>query len=414
MGENFNRFGDIYRATVYGTNVYAIRSPECAQHVLRTNWQNYTKGQAIKRIALLLGNGLMVSEGEVWKRQRRMIQPAFHRGAIGALATVIAASNAALLERWRRAAQAGAPVNVTRDISLLVLEVVLKAIFGADFELIAPHFYILSDVSARDLRFAQAFRGLGKLVLHIAARRRQANTRCSDILGMLMEARDRDTGEAMPDRQLVNEVLTLVVAGHETTASSLNWAWYLLSRHPAVEEKLSAELGNLLGGGSADSADLQNFTYTRRVLEEVMRLYPPGWLMTRKAVRDDELGGYFVPAGTEIYISPYFIQRHPALWDKPDEFDPDRFEPATSPDRHPLAMLAFSAGPRNCIGEHLARLEMQIHLMTVAAELRLRYAHGSPPEIDAGVNLRSKHDLIAIPEIKTARQRRAAMTATGS
>jgi cytochrome P450 len=410
MGENFDRYGDIFKARVFGTSVYAIRSPEYAQHVLRTNWQNYVKGQAIKRIALLLGNGLMVSEGEVWKTQRRMIQPAFHRSAIETLIDVIAASNANLLRNWRRAAQAGEAVNVTRDISLMVLEVVLKSIFGCDYEAAALQFGIVSDETARNLQFAQAFRALGKLVLQIVARRRNENVSGTDILGLLLQARDRESGEAMPDRQLVNEVLTLVVAGHETTASSLNWAWYLLSQHPAVEAKLSAELAATAGAAPLQFADLTKFAYTRQVLDEVMRLYPPGWLMTRKALSDDEFGGYIVPAGTEIYISPYFIQRHPALWDKPDQFDPDRFDPASLSDRHPLALLPFSAGPRNCIGEHLARMEMQIHLMIVAAELRLRYADEAPPELDAGVNLRSKHDFIMFPELKVGGSGRQALT----
>jgi cytochrome P450 len=402
MHSHFEQYGDIYKASVYGTSAYVIRAPEYAQHVLRKNWQNYTKGQAIKRVALLLGNGLMVSEGEFWKSQRRMIQPAFHRNAIGALANVITAANVALLKRWEQAAQKNESVNVTRDISLMVLEVVLIAIFGLDYEHVAAHFNILSDESARDLQFAQTFRSLGKIVAEVAAQRRQRNISSTDILGMLMEARDRESNQAMPNRQLVNEVMTLIVAGHETTASSLNWLWYLLSQHPEVEQKLSSELGNLREGECLDLDDLPKFIYTRQVLEEALRLYPPGWLMTRRALKHDRLGDYFVPAGTEIYISPYLIQRHPDLWEAPDRFNPDRFGTDHSQDRHPLTMLPFSAGPRNCVGELFARIEMQIHLMTIAKQLRLRYVEKAPPELDAGVNLRSKYDFIMSPEIKAS------------
>jgi enediyne biosynthesis protein E7 len=148
--------------------------------------------------------------------------------------------------------------------------------------------------------------------------------------------------------------------------------------------------------------DLPKFTYARQDIDETLRLYPAVWLISRRALGDDRLGDYFVPAGTEIYISPYFIQRHPDLWQAPDRFNPERFGPGHSQDRHPLAMLAFSAGPRNCIGEFLSRLEMQIHLMTIAKELRLRYVETAPPELDAGVNLRSKNDFIMIPEIRTS------------
>ena len=223
----------------------------------------------------------------------------------------------------------------------------------------------------------------------------------ADILGMLMQARDRDSGEAMPEHQLVNEVMTLIVAGHETTASTLNWAWYLVSQHPEAEEKLSGELARLQASEAPSLDDLPKFTYTRNVIDEALRMYPAGWLMSRRALKDDRLGDHFVPAGTQIYICAYLIQRHPDHWVAPDRFDPDRFDPEHARDRHPLAMLAFSAGPRNCIGEYLSRLEMQIHLMTIAKRLRLRYAGETPPALDAGVNLRSKHDFVMIPEIRT-------------
>jgi cytochrome P450 len=400
MGEQFERYGDIYKASAFGANVYVSRAPEHAQHVLRKNWKNYVKGQAIKRIALLLGNGLMVSEGALWKKQRQMIQPAFHRSAIGALTETITTANVALLKKWEAAARRRERVNATRDISLMVLEVVLIAIFGADYGQAAPHFNLLSDESARNLQFAQVFRSLGKFVAELAAQRRQQEIKSADILGMLMEARDRESGRAMTERQLVNEIMTLVVAGHETTASTLNWTWYFLSQHPEVEEKLSRELDNQPASKAPGLDDLPKFTYTRQVLDEAMRLYPPGWLMTRRALKDDRLGDYFVPAGTEIYIAPYFIQRHPAWWEAPDRFNPDRFAAADVEARHDLAMLPFSAGPRNCVGESLARLEMQLHLMTIARRLRLDYVEKSPPELEAGVNLRSKHDFIMTPAIK--------------
>lgn len=402
MGDQFARFGDIFKASVYGASVYASRNPRHAQHVLRENHQNYVKGQAIKRVAMLLGNGLMASEGEFWKTQRRMIQPAFHRAAVDALTTVIAASNAALLAKWEDAARRKGSVNVSHDVSGMVLDVVLTSTFGADYERVAPHFNILSEESARNLEFAQAFRPLEKIILQLAAQRRKEKTTATDILGMLMEARDQKSGQAMSDRQLVNEIKTLIVAGHETTASTLSWTWYLLSQHPEAEEKLSGELYNLPTSNLPKLDDLPKFSYTRQVIDEAMRLYPPGWLLTRKARNEDHLGDYLVPASTEIYISPYFIQRNPNLWEEPDRFNPDRFDRDHSQDRPPLAMLPFSAGPRNCIGEAFARVEMQIHLMTIASRIRLHAVGTNPPELDVGVNLRSKHDFIMKPELKVS------------
>jgi cytochrome P450 len=213
-----------------------------------------------------------------------------------------------------------------------------------------------------------------------------------------VQTRDPQSGQLMQDRQLINEILTLIVAGHETTASTLNWTWYLISQHPEVEERLSNELNDLTN--LPELADLPRFPYARQIIEETMRLYPAGWLMTRKALRDDQLGDYFVPAGTEIYVSPYFIQRHPDLWEDPDRFNPDRFGPDNSRSRHRLAKIPFSAGPRNCIGESLARLEMQMHLLIIAKRLRLRYVQSRPLQLDAGVNLRSRYDFIMYPEVK--------------
>ena len=194
--------------------------------------------------------------------------------------------------------------------------------------------------------------------------------------------------------------MTLVVAGHETTASVLNWTWYLLARHPSVEEKLSAELAGCSEEKLPGVDELSRFTYTRQILEEAMRLYPPGWLLTRKALKDDRLGDYFVPAGTEIYISPYLIQRNPSLWDEPGRFVPERFAAELTRQRPPLAMLPFSVGPRNCIGDLFARIEMQIHLMLIARRLRLHYAAPEAPSMVAGVNLLSRHDLIMTAELK--------------
>ena len=268
LSEQFRQFGDIYRASIYGANVYVISDPKYAEHVLLKNWQNYTKGQAIKRVALLLGKGLMVSEGDFWISQRRMVQPAFHRKAIGALTGIIAAGNRELLATWEQAAREKATINVTRDLSRTVLQVVLLAIFGDDYAQAAPRFNILSDEPERSLQFADAFRPLAGVVIHLATQRRAADRIGSDILGMLMQSRDRE-GAQMSDTQLAREIMTLVVAGHETTASVLNWTWYLLAKHPSVEQRLTRELQDLLQGEFPTLDELPKFAYTRQVIEEV-------------------------------------------------------------------------------------------------------------------------------------------------
>jgi cytochrome P450 len=389
MAEQFGRHGDVFFAKAFGVDVCATNRPDHVQHVLRKNWRNYRKGFAIKRIAMLLGKGLMVSEGELWKTQRKLIQPAFHGAAIARIAGVVQDANERLLAAWADAARAGRGVNITHDISHLVLECVLLAIFGDDYERAAAAFAILSDEAARDLGFAQAFQPLRKVVAEIAERRRARGAIASDILGMLLAARDASGRPAMSDTQLVSEVITMVVAGHETTAITLGWVWFLLSQNPDVEARAHRELD---GGGEA---------FASQVIEEAMRLYPPGWLMTRRAIADDWLGEHRIRAGTEIYIAPYFIQRSPALWTDPQRFDPDRFSPERAAGRPELAMLPFSAGPRNCIGEAFARMEMQIHVTTVARRLRLVGPRQAPPPLSAGVNLRSTADFIMAPQLRS-------------
>jgi cytochrome P450 len=405
MSDQFKRFGNIYKASIYGDNAYVVTDPAYAEHVLIKNWQNYVKkGPAINRVTFLVGNGLIVSEGEFWKRQRRLIQPAFHRKSVDGLTALIVNVNAALLDRWENAAKKNECVNVTRDVSDMILEVVLRSIFGEDYEQVRPRFKIVTEVAARNLEFALAFRSLRKIVLDVVIQRRKDNSCPNDILGMLMNSVDPESGRAMMDHELVTEVMTLIVAGHETTATTLNWIWYLISQHPDVDEKLSREVRHLPESNFLAINDLSKFIYTRQVIDESLRLYPALWLMARRAVKDDQLGQYFVPAGTDIYISPYFIQRHPDLWEHPDRFDPDRFSVNPAVDRPRRAMLPFSAGPRNCIGELLARVEIQIHLMMIAKRLRLRYVQTQPLEFEAGVNLRSKSDFIMTPERKRDRR----------
>lgn len=397
MSRQFAAFGDIYKASMYGVNAYAIRDAGYAYHVLVENWQNYVKGMLTGRVALLLGNGLMVSEGELWKGQRRMIQPAFHHSLMGGLIKVMAAVNSSLLRKWQLAAERKESVNVTRDVSSMALEVVLRFILGDDYDKVSSQFDLLTEEQARNIAFARSFRALDKGILQIMNQRRKNSTMPPDALGMLMGARNPQNGQLMPDRQLIDEILTLIVAGHETTASTLNWTWYLLSQHPEVEQRLAHELNQTT---FSELDDLPKFTYTRQIIEEVMRLYPAGWLLNRKALSDDWLGEFFVPAGTEIYVSPYFIQRHPNVWEDPDHFNPDRFQTDNSKTRHRLATIPFSAGPRNCIGERFARIEMQIHLLTIGRHLRLRYTPSGPIELEAGVNLRSKYDFKMYPEAR--------------
>ena len=382
METNHQAFGPIFRSHAFGAPVYVITDPPHVEHVLRRNWQNYRRGRQAKRIRMLLGRGLVIAEGELWKRQRRMMQPAFHENAIERLTDLIQGRNQELLNRWMNAAQQERAVNVTRDVSVTILDIILQIIFGDDFDRMAAPFSMLSEDPGRTLQFAQQFRALGQLVKEVIAKRRQTDHDAADLLGMMLRVRDRDTCEGMSDNQVIDEVLTFIVAGHETTASTLNWAWYQVSQNAHVADRLYAEVTTI--------NDLSRLTYARWIIEETMRMYPALWFFTRVAINDDAFGDYHVPAKTEVFICPHTIHRRPDLWPDPDQFVPERFDPAHLPERHPLAFIPFSAGPRNCIGEHLARWEMLIHMSMVARKLRLHYPDVGPVAYDLGINLRSK------------------------
>jgi len=403
MTVQFKQIGDCYKANLYGVDAYFVNDVSHIQIVLRDKWKNYSKNTiAMKRIRMLTGNGIITSDGLLWKRQRRLMQPAFHYDVIHGYGEIIVEANKSLLEKWEHAARSGRSVNVTHDINAMVLQTVLVSIFGEDYPNVAPEFKILAEESARNLEFAEAFRPLREVVTRVATRRRTDKTVAKDFIGLLMKARDRDSGQTMPLEELVTEIMTLIVAGYETTSLTLAWTWYLLSQNIDVDANLGAYLKDRQVDQFRENILSPSFTYIRQVLDETLRLYPPIWVIVRKASKSDFLGEYFVPAGTEIYFSPYIIQRSPALWEAPESFDPGRFDPDRSKGRHAFAMLPFGAGPRNCIGEGLARFEMQIHLIMVAQKLRLRHEDATTPELETGVNLRPKRDFIMFPEFRSS------------
>ena len=401
MLEWFAAHGDTYRVFSPGREswTWVVHHPDDVKRVMVTNHRNYTKGVGMDRVRLLLGNGLITSEGEFWRRQRRMMQPAFHRKVIERFAGVIDELNAAIFDRWTAAAERGEPVNLTQGMSELALDVVLHSIFSEDLgrlvtDLNESPFMMVTRESKRDPRFAYEFRQLGTVVQQIIRQRRAHGKRHCDFTQMLMEFKDPDTQAGMTERELLDEILTLVVAGHETTASTLNWTWWLVSQHPEVERRLQEEQDRVgpLGAG-ATYADLERLPYTLAVLQEALRLYPPAWILTRRAIGQDKLGGYDVPPGTDVFLSPFVIHRHPAFWDNADRFDPGRFEPGRSEARHKFACLPFGAGPRHCIGENFSIFEMMLHLNGAARRFRLRPTDTEPVTMEARINLRTTRDI---------------------
>jgi enediyne biosynthesis protein E7 len=398
MIELFARHGDTYRVYVPARRsyTYVIHHPDDVKRVLVSNHRNYTKGVGLDRVRILLGKGIMTSEGELWKRQRYMMQPLFHRRVITGFAEVIAQANDRFIERWESLARRGELINLTDEMSELTLEIVLRSIFGRDLDRLSQQlggnpFEVVTKEQSRDLQFAYKFRSLTKLVAQLIAHRRATGEEHFDYVAMLMNARDKESGAPMGERELIDEVMTLVVAGHETTASGLNWTWYLISQHPQVEARLHAELDAAAEVPAPSLSEMEELHYTRQVIDEALRLYPPGWVLSRRTIEPDVLGGYPVPAGTNVLLPLYLLHRHPHFWKNPEAFEPERFAPEHEAERPRFAYMPFAAGPRHCIGENFALYEMLVHLYKVARRYRLRHVPDKPLELEAQINLRTRH-----------------------
>jgi cytochrome P450 len=376
-----------YRA---GTEpAFLVTDPDLIKRVLADNAGNYSKATQINgTFKRAVADGLLTSEGPTWRRQRRLMQPAFHRDRLAALSAQMTGATVDMLERWSGTAARGEVVNVSEEMSALTLRITVKALFGTDVieqaanvgHRIAAGLSAL--VSPEQPAFIDGKRAVEELLTGIIAERQQEPRDPPDLLQMLMDARDAETGEALTRDEILDQMMTLLLAGYETTANSLAWSWYLLSQNPGSAARLRAELAAVLGGRVPTVADLPLLPYNRMVLEEAMRLYPPAWILGRRALADDDLGGHAIPAGSVVAISPYLMHRQPDHWDDPEAFDPERFTKERSAGRKPFAYFPFGGGPRLCIGHNFAMLEAQLIVATVAQrfELHLVPGHRVEPE----------------------------------
>lgn len=397
-------------STPNGRQSFFLNDPEDIRRILVTNPSKYIKGPGFERVKMLLGNGLIVSDGAAWRRSRTMVTPAFTRRNLHKLISLIVQCCEQTSQRWVKLAAAGEPVNITKEMSDYALEVILRAIFGPDFDSkiivdgVNP-FAFLSQDSSRDLKFVLRLRALHELVLSIIDERRQSEpAKHYDFLSMYMSAEDK-SGEKYSDDELLNEIMTLIIAGFETSSGVLNWAWYLIARHPNVDAKLVREARKQVPGANlVNSQSIAELKYFHQVLEETMRLYPPVWFFSRRAIKDDTLADYDIPAGTDIYISPYILHHSEQYWPEPEKYDPDRFaahETKEKKDRRQAPYTPFSLGPRRCIGEYLAILEMKIHLGLLLQQFHMTTTTDKQPALDIGVNLRTKEDIYLRPALRT-------------
>ena len=415
------RFGDVVYFKIGPRRGYLITNPSDVRHVLQDNARNYRKSPLYDKLRTVLGNGLLTSEGDFWLRQRRIAQPAFHRQRIAALAGVMTEAARDTAAEWHTVASIERPVDVAEEMMRLTRTIVLRALLGTDLgpfagtvdgawatinQHIGESFWGLGLAdklpTSKNRRFRSARACLRDAVDYAISQRRRDRSEDTDLLSMLLSARDEETGEAMTDEQLRVEVTTFLLAGQETTSLVLTWTWYLLAQHPAARQRLENEIDAVLDGRLPEYSDLANLTYTRMVIDESMRLYPPAWGISRQALSDDTLGGFHLPRGWLAFVVPYVLHRLPAFWDNPDAFDPERFLPQRSIDRPKFVYLPFGAGPRQCIGNQFALLEAPLVLATLAQRYRLRLAERHAVEPWPLITLRPRSGMPMIIEHRTA------------
>ena len=405
--------GDFVRFDAGLHPLFLVGNPDSIGQVLRHNYQNYKKSEFYYKVAPIFGEGMFVVEGERWRRKRQLAQPAFHQKVLKTFVRIMSEAAEEVMGRWEPAAESGQPIDVAREMMRVSLLIVIKAFFSTDFRgdisemsraltvlmrAGEQRIWSLFDFQYRlptpaNMRVARAKDTFDRTIFTLIENRRASNVVRDDLLSMFLAADSEQTGDPVTNQELRDDLMTLIIAGHETTAMSIAWAFYLMSKNPQVAHALKQELDTVLGGRTPTFEDLSKLEYTTMVVQESMRIYPPFWSMSRTAIEDDELDGYHIPAGSSLMLCPYVVHRNPAYWENPEGFDPERFSPARSARQHEFAYFPFGGGPRSCIGRHFAMMEAQIVLAVLAQRYRLDMVPGHPVEPQAMISLRPRFGL---------------------
>lgn len=407
-------YGDLYNLNLGISKMLILNHPRQMQHVFVDNVQNYRKGGAMwDAIRAMLGNGLVVSEGSFWLRQRRMMQPQFHRQRLAALTELMVSAMNEALDTWEKSAN-GSNFNVAPAFNELTMKVITRTLFGTGLDseemnkvskaLDYAVNYIIKAIVLNSLpswmpapgrkEFENSIKQIDETVYRIIADSRKNRGAENHLMAMLLDMVDDETGEAMTDQQLRDEVTTLFLAGYETTSIALTWAFDFLTHRPDVMEKLQAEVDAALGDRLPTFADLMKLPYSRMVLQETLRIRPSAWQLPRTAIEDDEIDGYPIPAGTNLIGLIYMCHYHPEEWDNPEVFDPERFQPEKTEKRHKFAYMPFGAGQRKCIGMDFALMEGQLALAMVAQRYKLTKTTENLAEPQLSTTLRPKGGVV--------------------
>lgn len=404
------RYGDISHFRLAQQEAFFLNHPDYIREVLVTNHQNFMKGLALQRAKRLLGEGLLTSEGDFHRRQKRLAQPAFHRARIASYATVMTNYAVEMSGRWRD----GEILDVSQEMMRLTLAIVGKTLFDADverdatdvgeamsvvmdlFNTISIPFYdlLIKLRLPQTRRFDLAKERLDSIIYRLIEERRLSGEDRGDLLSMLLLAQDpEEQGSRMTDEQLRDEAMTIFLAGHETTSNALTWTWYLLSQHPEVEATCHQEIDRVVGSGLPDLDSISSLPYTEKVLLESMRMFPPAWALGRMALNDCEIGGYLVPKGSLVLMSQYVMHRDSRYFPEPDRFDPERWAPELREARPQFSYFPFGGGPRRCIGEGFAWSEGILLLATLARRWQMRLVANHPVELRPVITLRPKYGM---------------------
>lgn len=399
--------------------VFQVNHPAVIKHILQDNNRNYSKNTIqYNTLAQVTGRGLLTSDGKLWLKQRRLMQPAFHRRRLEAYGDTIVSATTDMLDRWLPSGEAQTTVDIDAEMMQVALEIVGHTLFNLDlrteaqemtegvlemleyvvFRASTPVAPPLSIPTRRNRRYQAAMEKLETVVYETIRERRASDIDRGDVLSTLLRGPDEGEGEPMSDEQIRDEMVTLIIAGHETVASALTWSWYLLSLNPTVRREMEDELDRVLQGRRPAVDDLHHLPLTRMVFDETLRLYPPAWLITRRAIGEDRIGTATIPAKALMIMSPYVMHRHPDYWHNPAGFDPRRFAPEAVAARPRFAYIPFGGGPRLCIGDSFALLEGPLILATVAQRMRLNLVPSHPVKVDALVTLRPHEGLLMTAE----------------
>lgn len=385
-----DEYGDVVELRAGPQRAVLLRHPDDIQHVLQTNHNDYPKrSKLLDRLGLVLGEGLVNSEGHLWRRQRTRVAPFFHSQRIKNYTSTMVDETRSTMDSWEPVASEGGTLDVCEEMMGLAFRVVGKTLFGADMaeetsaaresigvleqqtndrflEWLAPPLWVPTK---ENRSFRQALEKLDGIVLRLIERSRREPSVQSGIVGALVEAAKTDP--QLTDKLIRDETVTLLLAGHENTGNAIAWVWYMIMKHPDVLSRIERELSEVLGGRPPRESDVASLEYTRMVVDETLRLYPPGWMMVRNASKEDRIRHFHIASGSWMLISQYLVHRHPEFWPDPYRFDPERFSKARRTSQHPFSYIPFGAGPRKCLGARFATIEMVLVIASIVQRYRL-------------------------------------------